>query len=122
MLADIPVRSAVPATAADPFGGSCAASESYALMVLGDSMLPEFEHGDIIIIEPDGLVLDRSFVIAQWQEEWLFSQLIDDAGWCLRPLNRAFPEVRIPDLTPIKGVIIQKSKPGRRRAGKRYVD
>jgi hypothetical protein len=26
------------------------------------------------------------------------------------------------DLAPIRGVVIQKSKPGRRRASKRYVD
>jgi hypothetical protein len=33
----------------------CAGGESFALMVLGHSMAPEFNEGEIIVIEPDGL-------------------------------------------------------------------
>lgn len=115
----IPIR---PAEAPQAAGGACEGSEPYALMVIGDSMQPEFAEGEIIIVEPDGLAADGAFVVAQWQGEWMFSQLCQDAGWCLRPLNRAYPEIRIPDLTPVRGVVIQKSRPGRRREGKRYVD
>jgi Peptidase S24-like len=33
----------------------CAGGESFALRVLGHSMAPEFNEGEIIIIEPEGL-------------------------------------------------------------------
>jgi SOS-response transcriptional repressor LexA len=101
----------------------CSGGESFALMVLGDSMEPEFVEGDIIVIEPDGLARDGSYVMAWLNDEWIFRQLAGCQGdWKLRPLNPKYPAASIPDLTVIKGVIIQKSKPGRRKAAKRYVD
>ena len=42
--------------------------------------------------------------------------------WLLRPLNPNYPAAEIADLEPIRGVIIQKSKPGRRKEAKRYVE
>jgi len=39
-------------------GTGCAASEPFALRVLGDSMLPEFADGSIIIIDPAGAIRD----------------------------------------------------------------
>ena len=107
----------------EPAASTCAAGEPFALMVLGDSMAPEFVEGDIIVIEPDGLTTDGSYVLAQHEGEWIFRQLAKmDAGWALRPLNPAYPAAAIPDLQCIKGIIIQKSKPGRRKESKRYVD
>jgi SOS-response transcriptional repressor LexA len=102
--------------------GACAGAESFALMVLGDSMMPEFEPGDIVIIEPDGHVADGSYVFAFWNDEWLFRQLnrIGEA-WFLCPLNVNCERIAILNLEAVRGVIIQKCKPGRRRASKRYV-
>lgn len=109
--------------AADPALDACSAAESFALMVLGDSMEPEFVEGDIIIIEPEGLATDGSYVMAWLNDEWIFRQLAQDGGgWQLRPLNPKYPSASIPDLSVIKGVIIQKSKPGRRKAAKRYIE
>jgi SOS-response transcriptional repressor LexA len=120
----IPVVPAGPQdTMADPALDNCSAAESFALMVLGDSMEPEFVEGDIIIIEPEGLATDGSYVMAWLDDEWIFRQLAKEGeGWKLRPLNPKYPSASIPDLSAIKGVIIQKSKPGRRKATKRYVD
>ena len=102
---------------------NCAAAEPFALMVLGDSMEPEFVERDIIIIEPEGLATDGSYVLAWLDDEYIFRQLVKHgAKWLLRPLNPRYPAAEIPDLTPIKGVIIQKSKPGRRKEAKRYVE
>ena len=42
----------------------CAEAEPYALRVLGDSMLPEFKDGAIIVIDPAGAIRDGSYVIA----------------------------------------------------------
>ena len=102
---------------------NCSGAESFALMVLGDSMEPEFVEGDIIVIEPEGLAQDGSYVMAWLADEWIFRQLVGKEGdWKLQALNPNYPTASIPDLSVIKGVIIQKSKPGRRRALKRYVD
>jgi SOS-response transcriptional repressor LexA len=100
----------------------CSGGESFALMVVGSSMEPEFTEGEVIIIEPEGLATDGSYVLATHDGEPIFRQLVR-AGehWQLRPLNPAFPVVAIPDLSAVRGVIIQKTRPGRRRASKRYV-
>jgi len=113
----------VPARPADAALDACSGAESFALMVLGDSMEPEFVEGDIIIIEPEGLATEGSFVMAWLADEWIFRQLArDTGGWKLRPLNPKYASAPIPDLSVIKGVIIQKSRPGRRKATKRYID
>jgi SOS-response transcriptional repressor LexA len=111
------------ATAPAAGDSSCAEAEAFALMVLGDSMAPEFLDGEIVVIEPEGLAKDGSYVLAQLDGEWIFRQLVrSGALWQLRPLNPAYPAATIPDLSCVKGVIIQKSKPGRRKAAKFYVE
>ena len=96
--------------------------ESFALMVMGHSMAPEFLEGEIIIIEPEGLAKDGAYVLAWHDEEWTFRQLLRaDAGWVLHPLSPAFADVPLADLSAVRGVIIQKALPGRRRASKFYV-
>ena len=114
----------IPIAAAEVSDSSaCSEAEAFALMVLGDSMEPEFVEGDIVVIEPEGLAAEGSYVLAQTNGEWIFRQLAQVGDcWELRPLNPAYPAAAIPDLTYIKGVIIQKSKPGRRKAAKRYID
>ena len=101
--------------------GACSGAESFALMVLGDSMLPEFEEGDVIVVEPEGLAVDGSFVLAWHDGEWIFRQLAR-AGerWELRELNPRYPAKPIAELGAVRGVVIQKSKPGRRRARTLY--
>lgn len=104
-------------------GSSCDEAEAFALMVLGDSMEPEFLEGEIIVIEPSGYATDGSYVLAQLDGEWIFRQLLRNGdAWRLAPLNPRYEAADIADLASVKGVIIQKSKPGRRRASKRYVE
>jgi len=100
----------------------CGGGESFALRVLGQSMAPEFAEGEIIIIEPEGLARDGSYVLAWVDEEWIFRQLCRRGGtWALRALNPAFAEIALDDLSAVRGVIIQKALPGRRRASRRYI-
>ncbi|MDO8778723.1 MAG: S24 family peptidase [Burkholderiaceae bacterium] len=100
----------------------CAGGESFALMVLGHSMAPEFLEGEIVIIEPEGLAKDGSFVLAWHKEEWTFRQLLRaGTAWVLHPLNPAFADAPLPDMSAVRGVIIQKALPGRRRASKHYI-
>lgn len=114
----IPIAQAVDASL-----GACSGAEPFALLVLGDSMQPEFAEGDIIVIEPEGLATDGSFVLARHDEEWIFRQLAGaDGKWQLRPLNPRYPVIDIADISAVRGVIIQKSRPGERKSIKRYVD
>jgi SOS-response transcriptional repressor LexA len=114
----IPIVPAVPVAE-----GDCSGAEPFALMVLGDAMAPEFVEGDIIVVEPEGHATNGSFVIAQVDGEWTLRQLLrHETQWQLRALNPAYPVRDVPDLASVRGVVIQKSKPGRRRATKRYVD
>jgi DNA polymerase V len=101
---------------------SCSGSESFVLRVLGTSMEPEFNEGEIIVIEPDGLVRDGAYVLADHRGEWIFRQLCrDESAWRLHALNPAFTDILLSDLSAVRGVIIQKALPGRRRASKRYI-
>jgi DNA polymerase V len=127
MTQEKPQRKIIPITEEkerDSTLDSCASGEPFALMVLGDAMEPEFVEGDIILIEPEGLATHGSYVLAQVNDEWTFRQLLkDEVGWSLVALNTAYPTIPIPGVREVvKGVIIQKSKPGRRKASKRYVD
>lgn len=119
MAKTIPIASSASSETAE----ACGAAEPFALMVLGDSMLPEFEDGDVVVIEPEGMAQEGSFVLAYRNKEWLFRQLVKNGGqWLLHAFNPAYPDLPIAGLDAVRGVIIQKSKPGRRRAAKRYVD
>ena len=119
---DIPVRAAEDT----PDGlemSACAGGEPYALMVLGDSMQPEFLEGEIIVVEPEGLAKDGSYVVAWVNDEYIFRQLVHHPeGWMLKPLNPLYDNIPIdgPEAV-VKGVVIMKKKPGRRREAKSYV-
>ena len=114
-----------PVAAVEPDAGACSGAESFAMRVLGDDMAPEFNEGEIIIIEPDGALKHGSFVLAQLAGEWIFRQLRQSGeGWALHALNLArndLPVLPLPDLAAVRGVVIQKAVPGRRRLSKFYV-
>ncbi|MFN3397540.1 MAG: S24 family peptidase, partial [Sulfurimicrobium sp.] len=57
----IPIHEVIPED--DQALSACSSGEPYALMVLGDSMLPEFEDRDIIVVEPEGVARDGSYVV-----------------------------------------------------------
>jgi SOS-response transcriptional repressor LexA len=118
----IPVRPAAKSPEEDLAASACSSGEPYALMVLGDSMLPEFEEGWIIVVEPEGHARDGSFVVAWANDEYIFRQLVKHAeGWMLKPLNPLYPNIPIDGLEAVKGVVVMKKKPGRRREAKSYV-
>lgn len=103
-------------------GSGCSAGEPFALRVIGHSMAPEFNEGDVIIVEPDGAVREGCYVLAQLDGEHTLRRLSRcDEGWQLEALNPAFAAKRMSDLAAVRGVVIQKSVPGRRRLNKRYV-
>ncbi|TCJ11869.1 S24 family peptidase [Parasulfuritortus cantonensis] len=119
----LPVNPAPQSIEDDLVASACAGGEPYALMVLGDSMLPEFEEGWVIVVEPNGLAKDGSYVIAWANDEYIFRQLVrHDDGWMLKPLNPLYPNIPVDaDLSAVKGVVIMKKKPGRRKEFKSYL-
>ncbi len=99
----------------------CSGNEAFALRVLGDSMEPEFAHGEVIIIEPGVSVEDGCFVVALHDGEYIFRQLQITNDRCfLKPLNVNYELVEIPGLEVVKGRIISKSN-GRGRQRKSYL-
>lgn len=120
-MSPVPVKTIPIVAAQDPALSACGGAEPFALMVLGDAMAPEFREGDVIVIEPEGLATDGSFVLAHVGGEWMFRQLVArEGGWTLAALDGRTPSIDIPDLAPVRGVVIQRSRPGRRKENRLY--
>nr|AFI78633.1 peptidase S24-like protein [uncultured bacterium ws034A6] len=93
--------------------------EPFALRVIGSSMSPEFKDGCIIVVDPEGLMNDGSYVLARHGEEYVFRQLVfGDGCYRLKALEEGHEEIMLPDLSAIEGVIIQQA--GRRRADRKH--
>ena len=93
--------------------------EPFALRVVGSSMSPEFNDGCIIIIDPEGVMNDGSYVLARDGEEFIFRQLIiDGERYLLKALEDGHAIITLPDLSSIEGVVIQQA--GRRRADRKH--
>ena len=45
-----------------------------------------------------------------------------EGRWWLHPLNPRYPDAELAGLDAVRGVVIQKSRPGSRRSRKTYVD
>ena len=117
----IPVRPAAQSVEEELMAEACADKEPFVLMVLGDQMLPEFEEGWVITIDPGAPAVDGAYVVAETADDLYFRQLVKHAeGWMLKPLNPLYENIPLADLSGIKGVVVQKSKPGRRKESKRY--
>lgn len=100
---------------------ACASGEPYALMVLGDSMAPEFIEGEIIVVEPEGLARDGSYVVAEAENDiWLRQLVKHEEGWMLKPVNPLYPNIPVSGPECVKGVVIMKKMPGRRKEQKSY--
>lgn len=100
---------------------SCGASEPFALRVIGDDMMPEFQDGHIIVIDPGGTVRDGCFVVANPNDEFIFRQLfIEEERYILRATQPGFDEIELANgIGDIVGVVSQRA--GRRRSEhKRY--
>ena len=100
---------------------NCSASEPFALRVVGDDMAPEFVDGHIIIVDPGGKIACGCYVVAKYEDEMIFRQLVVDGDkYLLRALDSSLPESMLANgLEDIVGVISQRS--GKRRSEhKRY--
>ena len=101
-------------------GGLCAQTQPFALLVKGDSMEPEFCDGHIIMVDPSMPVAERSYVIADDGQEYIFRQwrLIEGKAH-LVALNKQYPVIKWVSGHTLVGVITQRTG-RRRREIKRY--
>ncbi|MDH3389015.1 MAG: S24 family peptidase [Gammaproteobacteria bacterium] len=101
---------------------NCAASEPFALRVIGDDMAPEFVDGHIIVVDPGGKLASGCFVVASHGGEMIFRQLIMHGDELrLAALKPDLPEIVLGGIGEIVGVVSQRS--GKRRSEhKRYDD
>ena len=91
---------------------SCEGAECFALMVLGHSMAPDYNDGDVIVVEPDGLAIAGSDVVACVAGEWMLRRLVlHDGRWSLATLDPGEPTIAIDGLEVVRGVVIQKKSP-----------
>jgi len=94
-----------------PLESSCSAKEMFGLMALGDSMLPEFKHGTVIVVDPEAPVRDGCFVIAQVGDEHILRQLkIEEKRFFLHALNPQAGDkiIEISGTDDIAGVVVQQ--------------
>jgi SOS-response transcriptional repressor LexA len=120
---NIPVVSA-DAQQAGQEDSNCSGNEIVALMVLGDSMEPEFVEGEILVIQMGAQPMENMYVIAEVEkEDFIFRQLKRDekGGWLLHALNPAYPDTAVPGLEIVKGVITHKRNARSRKSVKSYV-
>jgi SOS-response transcriptional repressor LexA len=101
------------------FGGGCAAAEPYALRVIGDSMVPEFQDGHVIIVDPGMPAVSGAYVVVDYNGETTFRQfIVEGARKYLRPLNEDFPIIDLTGKYTIRGVVVQRA--GRRRKDRKH--
>lgn len=104
-----------------PIEGSCSAKEPFGLMALGDSMLPEFKDGTVIVVDPEAVARDGSFVVVQLKEEYILRQLmIEENKLFVKALNESMNEeiIQLESIEQVTGVVIQQGS--RRKGLKKY--
>lgn len=84
---------------------------TFAIMVSGDSMEPEFSaNGDVVIVEPDMPHKDGSYVLAKKGNDVFIRRVSNEGGdWLLKPCNKDYKPKPIEEYLII-GVIREKTK------------
>lgn len=100
-------------------GCSSEDSEAYALRVMGDSMLPEFSDGQIVIVDPAYPLSSGAYVVVDYGGEVILGQYqIDGEHKRLVFLNVDYSALALLPPYKIKGVVTQRA--GRRRTERKH--
>ena len=85
--------------------------DGFGLRVQGDSMMPEFAQGDIIVVAPHAQPENGSYVVVVQDDKATFKKLVYDGTTpYLKPLNPQYPMLSWDESTRIVGVVKQKIK------------
>lgn len=99
---------------------TCATKEPFVLRVFGDSMLPDFEDGSIVVIDPDQPARDGDYVVAQVANQHQLGKLsISDEIWHLTTTSEDPPNPVIINRKNILGRVI-KCTDSRRKSQKEF--
>ena len=101
----------------------CEDISPYALQVQGDSMVPEFPAGAIIIIDPAADPASGRYIACDYRGKTVLRQLIiDGERRLLKADNPNYPTVEVTAPLKIHGVVAQKTVKlkGQRRQVKHY--
>ena len=95
-------------------------TEPFALRVIGDTMLPEFKDGHIIIVDPSHPLCDGAYAVIEYAGEVLFGLFSNkNSTPTLHYLNTDQAPLELSGPFRAKGVVVQRSN-GRRRDIKHY--
>ena len=98
---------------------SCSKAEPFALQVLGDAMQPEFLDGVVIIVDPEGVLRDGSYIVAYHNDEYTFRQYrLHEEKHYLVPLNDLYDTEEFAGPSVVKGVVIQQA--GKHRKDRKF--
>lgn len=94
-------------------------NEPFALQVVGDSMVPEFADGQIVIVDPAFAVKSGAFVVVDFGGEIILGvyQRAEEQTR-LTFLNPGYEALTLVPPYQIKGVVIQRA--GRRRVERKH--
>jgi SOS-response transcriptional repressor LexA len=88
-----------------------AQKEVFSLRVEGDSMTPEFAHGDLVVVDPHAAWENGNFVIALRDNETIFKQYkVYGKTAVLKPLNPKYDDIVLTEEIQILGRVIRKIK------------
>lgn len=94
-------------------------NEPFALQVVGDSMMPEFSSGQVVIVDPAFTVAPGAFVVVDFGGEIILGVYQRNGSDVrLTFLNPGYEGLTLVPPYQIKGVVIQRA--GRRRAERKH--
>lgn len=102
-------------------GCSSEGMEPFVLRVTGDSMSPEFEDGNIIVIDPGYPLLSGSYAVVVDKDEVFFGLYRkDENGSRIEYLNTELAPVALSPNFRVKGIVTQRN--GRRRKDTKHYE
>lgn len=111
-----------PKSQIEPDAGGCGQDELFALQVRGESMMPEFEDGCVIVLDPSGVARHESYVVVEINGELVFRQYLELPEGIFARTTEVPGVMDAISNDQVRGVVVQKTgvKGRRRKDAKKY--